>query len=353
MSVNRRRRGEGCVFRRGSIWWVNYSVNGNRVQESSKSTREADAVRLLRRRLGELGTGTFVGPDAEKVTFEDMTARLVANYEFNKRKSTRRMREAVANLAQYFAGRRALQITTATLTDYQHWRVEKAALATAAYELACLKRAFTLAVDQGLIPRAPKFPTLTVSNARQGFFEAAEFGKVVAELPDYFAPVARFGYYTGWRLGEIVGLTWDRVDFAAGVIRLDVRGTKNDDGRVLPVDALPALLDLLKRQRGYTDVIETVEGHVVPFVFHRGGKQLKDNYTAWRAACKRAGLAGRLFHDFRRTAVRNLERAGVSRSVAMRITGHRTEAVYRRYAIVNEADIREGVAKLASALFHR
>ena len=67
----------------------------------------------------------------------------------------------------------------------------------------------------------------------------------------------------------------------------------------------------------------------------------------WRSACKKAGLPGRLVHDFRRTAVRNLERAGVPRSVAMKLTGHRTEAVYRRYAIVSPADLRAGVEKLA------
>lgn len=297
-----------------------------------------------------MGTGTYIGPDAEKVTFEDVTAGLVADYELRGRRSVRRMKGAVAQLAGFFAGRKALHITTATLTDYQHWRREKAKPATVSYELACLKRGFTLAVDRGLVPRAPKFPTLTVSNARQGFFEVSEFEKLCGELPDYLAAVARFGYLTGWRWSEIIGLTWDRVDFAAGMVRLDVGTTKNHDGRVFPMDALPALLALLKGQRGYTDVVETVEARRVPFVFHRGGKQLKDSYGAWRSACKRAKLTGKLFHDFRRTAVRNLERAGVSRSVAMRITGHKTEAVYRRYAIVNEADMREGVAKLARSL---
>ena len=73
------------------------------------------------------------------------------------------------------------------------------------------------------------------------------------------------------------------------------------------------------------------------------------SWCAWTSACQRAHVAGRLVHDLRRTAVRNLERSGVSRSVAMKLTGHLTESVYSRYAIVSEGDLREGVAKLAAA----
>lgn len=68
---------------------------------------------------------------------------------------------------------------------------------------------------------------------------------------------------------------------------------------------------------------------------------------SWREACKKAGVPGRVLHDLRRSAVRNLERAGVSRSVAMKMTGHKTESVYRRYAIVSESDLREAGVKLA------
>lgn len=89
---------------------------------------------------------------------------------------------------------------------------------------------------------------------------------------------------------------------------------------------------------------------MVPYVFHRGGRPIKDFRTAWAAARRRAGLLGLLPHDLRRTAVRNYERAGVPRSVAMRLVGHRTEAMYRRYAIVSQRDQAEGVAKLAALL---
>ena len=74
---------------------------------------------------------------------------------------------------------------------------------------------------------------------------------------------------------------------------------------------------------------------------------------SWKTACTDAGVPGRLLHDLRRSAVRNLERAGVSRSVAMKMTGHKTESVYRRYAIVSESDLREAAAKLAAATGER
>jgi integrase len=84
----------------------------------------------------------------------------------------------------------------------------------------------------------------------------------------------------------------------------------------------------------------------IPYVFHRKGP-IRDLYKRWREATKAAKIPDRLIHDLRRTAVRNLERAGVPRFVAMKLTGHKTEAVYRRYAIVAKADLTEGVEKLA------
>ena len=66
---------------------------------------------------------------------------------------------------------------------------------------------------------------------------------------------------------------------------------------------------------------------------------MKSFWKAWKTACKAAGAPGRIPHDFRRTAVRNLERAGVPRSVAMKMVGHKTEAIYRRYAIVSDSDL--------------
>ncbi|MGH7264365.1 MAG: tyrosine-type recombinase/integrase [Candidatus Rokuibacteriota bacterium] len=117
---------------------------------------------------------------------------------------------------------------------------------------------------------------------------------------------------------------------------------------MFPISASPELALLLQTQRARTEAWERTLGQVIPHDFHRQGKPVRSFRRSWVSACRSAGLAGKIPHDFRRTAVRNLERAGVPRSVAMKLVGHKTESVYRRYAIVAERDLRAGVEKLAA-----
>jgi integrase len=102
-------------------------------------------------------------------------------------------------------------------------------------------------------------------------------------------------------------------------------------------------------QREMAKTIEREQACVIPWVFvHADGRRIKDFRGAWAKACKDAGVSGRLVHDFSRTAVRNLERAGVPCSPAMRMTGHKTECVYRHYAITDSAMLQEAALKLAT-----
>lgn len=346
------KRGHGCVYQRGGIWWIAYSHRGHKYYESSKSDRRTVAVTLLKQRQGELGIGAFVGPAAEKVTVADVLALVAKHYEQSSRRSTRRMQQAKARLLEEFGPDPALDVSLGRLEDYVAVRQrEGRALATVQYELAILRRGFTLAVRRQLLPHRPPFPTLQLDNARTGFFEREDFERVRAALPESLRNVVTFAYLTGWRVpSEVLRLTWDRVDFTAGVVRLELRSTKNGEARVFPFDVLPELAEVLRRQRFYTDGIELVNGGAsVPWVFHRSGRPIKDYTDAWRKACAAAGVPGRIPHDFRRTAVRNLLRAGVPESWAMKLTGHKTPAVFRRYAITNEADLREAVGKLAAS----
>jgi hypothetical protein len=88
------------------------------------------------------------------------------------------------------------------------------------------------------------------------------------------------------------------------------------------------------------------DGTICPFVFHRNGERISHFRAACKNACKAAGCPGALVHDMRRSAVRTFERAGVPRSVAMSLVGHKTESIYRRYAIVDEGMQREAAARL-------
>jgi integrase len=184
-----------------------------------------------------------------------------------------------------------------------------------------------------------------------------------AALPADLAALTRFLSLTSWRIGEALALRWGQVDFEAGVIRLDPGSTKNGEGRTFPFGLQPELVALIEEQRARTRSAERDQKRIIPLVFHVQGDPiwLKRFYRQWWKAAKAAEVyrewtdprtgkvkRGPIPHDFRRTVVRNFERAGVPRSVAVKLTGHKTEAVYRRYAIVSEADLAEGVKKLAA-----
>jgi integrase len=159
-------------------------------------------------------------------------------------------------------------------------------------------------------------------------------------------PVVTFAYYTGWRKREILSLKWNQVDLAAKAVRLDPGTTKNREGRTIALDG--ELLEVIQGQWERRKVAE-IPGQsptlLCPYVFHREGKPIRDFRGAWETACGEAKLTGRLFHDFRRTAVRNMVRAGVPERVAMMVSGHKTRSVFDRYNIVSEEDLKEAARK--------
>jgi integrase len=178
---------------------------------------------------------------------------------------------------------------------------------------------------------------------RQGFFERPDFEAMVAALPDHLQDFARFGYLTGWRKGEITTLRWSDVDRDGGAIRLRPEESKNGRGRTLVLDGDLALLIARRYQARLIEQGGAVR--VVDLVFHKSGAPIGDIRKAWATACKAAGVEGKLFHDLRRTAIRNMVRAGVREGVAMAISGHRTRSVFDRYNVTSEDDLREAVQK--------
>jgi integrase len=194
----------------------------------------------------------------------------------------------------------------------------------------------SLAVKAGRLAHRPHVAMLAEDNARQGFLEPADFAAVRAHLPAYLTDAATFAYLIGWRKGEVKTLEWPDVDLDVGVIRLRAEHSKNKRPRVV---ALRGELRALIERRAALRRLDC------PYVFHRDGRPLGDFRKAWRTACTAAALKGRIFHDMRRSAVRNMVRAGVPERVAMAVSGHRTRAVFDRYNIVSEDDLAAAVER--------
>ncbi len=334
-----------------STWWIQYFVMGARFRESSNSRSRREAEAFLRQRLEAAAQGRPRSPKVGKATFEDLANTLLDHYRTNGRRSTERVEDAVRHLRRFFAETPAGQITSDLIARYVRLRQEeqRAAPGTINRELSALRRAFRLAQSAGKIASRPDIYMLPEDNRREDFFEAADYQAVLENLPEYLRPVIQTAYMTGWRINsEILTRHKRHVDLDSGFLRLEPTETNDERGRSFPLTV--ELREVLTQQIEKTAELERETGRVVPWLFHRDGKPIKDFRKAWALTCQRAGLAGKVPDDFRRTAVRNLERAGVPRSTTMAIVGHRSESVYRGIAMADDMTLKESAVKLAA--FH-
>jgi len=361
----------GMIRLRGNKYWIKYYRNGKSFEESvdkelGRPGSHADAKNLLKRREGAIADGRFYGLSAEKTQFGGfrdirtasnpfdyardekkyivygMVKELLDDYRLNKNKSIDRAKRSCWELARKFEGFRLSQITTDQIKDYKVARAkEDMANASINRELAALRRIFELAKSSTppKVTVIPKITLLEENNVRRGFFEHAEYLAVRNQLPEYLRPVAEIGYVYGARKEEILSIEWSMVDMINGKINLGE--SKNGDPRIwyLTPGLYKTLLDYkMRRDREYPEQKK---------VFVRpNGQPILHFRKAWDAACRLAGLEGKLFHDLRRTAVRNMDLAGISRKVAMLVSGHLTESVYSRYRIIAEADLSAATASM-------
>jgi hypothetical protein len=146
LSMPKYRKGSGSIYKRGKTYWIAYyGPDGKQVCESAKTTDKTEARRTLQARLGQLAEGRYVGPAAERVTFEDLAEMILTDYRINGKKSIGDVEIRIKkHLVPFFGGHKAHEITTADVQSYIARRQEEdAKRGTINRELAALKRAFT------------------------------------------------------------------------------------------------------------------------------------------------------------------------------------------------------------------
>jgi integrase len=354
------------LYKRGQVWWMSFVCQGKHYRHSTQTTNKKLALEVFYKLKGEIAEGKLPGIFLKKaVTFEDLAEDFLTDYQINGRDTLNKAERSVKYLKTSFEGMRAADITTDKVKTYIKDRMSQGlSNASINRELAALKRMFHLVAEctPPKVTSIPHIPMLKESNVRKGFFEYSEYLALKDALPGYLKPIVSFGYFSGWRISEILGLTWDRVDLKEGKVRLDPGETKNEEGRTLYLNKeLMEEMEALHRKRQLG----------CPYVFHRDGKPIKGFRKSWISACIKVGLCEgmkdkegnpivikmknggekvvkiptKIFHDFRRTAIRDMVRSGISEKVAMTISGHKSRNVFERYNIVNDQDLREAALK--------
>lgn len=328
--------------RQSETWHKDYTINGQRFRGSLGTTDREEAERKLHKELADR-TGASIEKRAEETTFADLCDLIRQDYRRNNRKTGGeggRLERSIGHLEDFFAGWMAPAIDEAAVEQYVAHRLDEGyARATINRELSALKRMLRLANKQRMLMRVPDISTLKEDNARKGFFSEAELQALLEHLPVELQPLIETAYITGWRKSELLSRNWAHVDLEAGWLRLEPGESKSGEGRQFPLT--DRLRGVLEAHQGMKRYLEKKHGKIIqPLFFRYDGRnetgRIKNFFKPWKRAREKAGCPERIFHDFRRTAVRNLVRAGVPEKVAMELSGHQTRSVFDRYNIVSE-----------------
>lgn len=364
----RRARGKGHLYKRGAVWWIAVSFRGRQIRESTGARDRRRAQEYLDATLAALASAKVTGrgvltPELRATTVRQRLEALLLDLELRGARAVAQARAHLGvpppsaparpprHVLAAFGHWRVVDLSTEAIDDYIRRRLSEGARpATVNRETQLLGQAVRPFFERLGLP-APTFRRLREDNVRQGFCERADLERIVAALPPELRDLVWFAFLSSWRKHEILTLRWADVDREGGVIRLRPEHAKNGRGRILPLAGdLAALIERRWRAR----IVRRPDGteHVAEFVFHRAGRPIGDFRRAWARACAQAGLAGRLFHDLRRSGIRAMVRAGVPERVAMELSGHRTRAVFDRYNIVSDGELRVAVERTTEYLRH-
>jgi integrase len=342
----------GMLYKRGEMFWIKYYSSGKPIRESTGTTKQKEAELFLKNREGRSAAGLQPLPRVDRITYDELARDLRLHYETT---GTRGLKEADTRfkaLQPFFTGRRAASLKGALAEEYVQDRLQTGMTpATVNRELATLIRMLRLGYEREKVAKLPVIHKLTEAPPRAGFFERADFEAVRRTLRPDLQLAVTIAHSYGWRMqSEVLTLGLSQIDVSAGTMRINPGGSKTGEGRIVYLSS--EVKRMLEEQIERVRTLSRTLGRVIPFLFpHLNGRlqgqRIKDFRKSWASACKAVGLSGMLRHDLRRTAARNLIRSGVPEVVSMRITGHRTPAVFNRYNIVSPTDLQDAARKMA------
>ena len=276
------------------------------------------------------------------VRVEDLVDVLRKDYAKRGRKTWDHLEARLKRNVIPFWGRKdANAITTEDIDSYISRRSEGGATAgTLNREFSALRRMLNLGYRETppRVARVPYFERLKEALPRQGFVTEDVYLTLRGNASEFWLKsMLATAYDFGFRKSELLGLRVSQIDLTDRTIKLNRGETKNDAARtvVMTADVL-ALITLCVQGKKPQD-----------WVFSRGdNSEIKDFRKSWENLCAAAGVPDLLFHDLRRSAVRNMIRRGIPEVVAMRISGHKTRSVFDRYNIVDQADLASAAVKI-------
>lgn len=350
-------RGFGSCYQRGRIWWIEFWQKGKRTRESVGSEKERDAQNLLKRRLAE--EQNQLPSSSLQLTVRHLYGALELDYVINKRKSLRNIRQMwECHLKAAFGEAPAHLITPVEIDEYIAKRQKEGAKnATINRELSSLKRMYTLAIRTRRLASKPYIQHLVERNVRKGFVKDSEYqalARETAEIGLWLRAMFEVAHSCGWRKSELLSMRVRQVDLGDHSISLDPGETKNDQGRLAELtDSVFELVRQCVVGKGPMDFVFTRERESNGRKTKTPGGKIGDFRDDWNKATAAAGCPGLLFHDLRRSAVRNLDRDGVGQKEAMMVTGHRTTSVYQRYNIMDRSRLSEVRRKMQRGAMER
>src|ERR1700683_878055 len=336
------KRARGTIYRQPgcSTWTIQYFQPGRRVREASGSEDYRAAQQLLTKRLAAVDAGEVIESMRKRALVSKLWDGLVMDYRINGRKSAECLKRRWLHLSPFFDNMPAGNLSHDIVQRYICGRIDEGGSnATVNRELSALKRALRLGCSGQKLRVMPYLPAkLKESNVRQGFIGDADFDKLIANCSEpWLRLFLDIAYSYGWRKSEILSIRVGQVNLEARTIRLNVGETKNDQGRqismTLRICALARCAALGKSKDDY-------------LLTRADGKRARRFRAAWTKLIKAAGLEGTLVHDLRRSGARQLRQAGVPESIVQKIGGWKTRAMFERYAIVDNADMKRATAML-------